>query len=59
MHGENQIVYDLIGSVLNMRPPLMPQPVSNDKGDLLLWNGEMFGGLSVCIDSYHYCVLLE
>lgn len=32
-----------------MRPPLTPQPISNDRGDLLLWNGEVFGGLTVCM----------
>ena len=44
-HGD--VTLDLVGSVLNMRPPLTPQPISNDKGDLLLWNGELFGGLEV------------
>ena len=41
------VTLDLVGSVLSMRPPLTPQPHSNDKGDLLVWNGELFGGLQV------------
>ena len=49
------VTLDLVGSVLNMRPPLTPQPISDDKGDLLLWNGEVFGGLQVrpCIVIVH------
>lgn len=43
-HGD--VTLDLVGSVLSMRPPLTPQPLGNDKGDLLLWNGEVFGGLT-------------
>ena len=46
-HGD--VTLDLVGSVLSMRPPLTPQPLGNDKGDLLLWNGEVFGGLTVCL----------
>lgn len=45
-HGD--VTLDLVGSVLSMRPPLTPQPLVIDKGDLLLWNGEVFGGLTVC-----------
>ena len=45
-HGD--VTLDLVGSVLSMRPPLTPQPLGNEKGDLLLWNGEVFGGLTVC-----------
>ena len=56
-HGD--VTVDLVGSVLNMRPPLTPQPVSNDKGDTLLWNGEVFGGLTVCIAISCVSTLLE
>jgi len=58
-HGD--VTLDLMGSVLNMRPPMTPQPISNDKGDLLLWNGEVFGGLQVyqpIVTVHRICVLL-
>ncbi|XP_070195936.1 asparagine synthetase domain-containing protein 1-like isoform X2 [Littorina saxatilis] len=35
------------GYVLHLRGCMTPQPVSNDDGDLLLWNGEIFGGIEV------------
>ncbi|KAK3568722.1 hypothetical protein QTP86_013870 [Hemibagrus guttatus] len=33
--------------VLHMRGSLTPQPLQDDHGNLLLWNGEVFGGLAV------------
>ncbi|XP_060733076.1 asparagine synthetase domain-containing protein 1 [Tachysurus vachellii] len=33
--------------VLHMRGSLTPQPLQDDHGNLLLWNGEVFGGLVV------------
>lgn len=33
--------------VLHMRGHLTPQPVQDDAGNILLWNGEIFGGLPV------------
>ncbi|XP_026152108.1 asparagine synthetase domain-containing protein 1 [Mastacembelus armatus] len=33
--------------VLHMRGCLRPQPVEDSTGNVLLWNGEIFGGLSV------------
>ncbi|XP_056292939.1 asparagine synthetase domain-containing protein 1 [Pseudoliparis swirei] len=33
--------------VLHMRGLLTPQPVQDDAGNVLLWNGEIFGGLPV------------
>lgn len=33
--------------VLHMRGSLTPQPLQDDDGNLLLWNGEVFGGLTV------------
>ncbi|XP_033842661.1 asparagine synthetase domain-containing protein 1 [Periophthalmus magnuspinnatus] len=33
--------------VLHMRGALTPQPVQDAKGNVLLWNGEVFGGLPV------------
>ncbi|XP_070694747.1 asparagine synthetase domain-containing protein 1 [Pempheris klunzingeri] len=37
----------LSAHVLHMRGLLTPQPVEDDAGNVLLWNGEVFGGLSV------------
>ncbi|XP_028661900.2 asparagine synthetase domain-containing protein 1 [Erpetoichthys calabaricus] len=36
------------GHVLHMRGPLTPQPLEDDDGNVLLWNGEVFGGVPVC-----------
>lgn len=33
--------------VLHMRGCLTPQPLQDDNGNMLLWNGEVFGGLKV------------
>ncbi|XP_042586421.1 asparagine synthetase domain-containing protein 1-like [Cyprinus carpio] len=33
--------------VLHMRGSLTPQPLQDDNGNMLLWNGEVFGGLRV------------
>uniref|UniRef100_A0A8C6UPV2 Glutamine amidotransferase type-2 domain-containing protein n=1 Tax=Neogobius melanostomus TaxID=47308 RepID=A0A8C6UPV2_9GOBI len=33
--------------VLHMRGALTPQPIQDTHGNVLLWNGEVFGGLSV------------
>uniref|UniRef100_A0A8C4TTN7 Asparagine synthetase domain-containing protein 1 n=1 Tax=Erpetoichthys calabaricus TaxID=27687 RepID=A0A8C4TTN7_ERPCA len=35
------------GHVLHMRGPLTPQPLEDDDGNVLLWNGEVFGGVPV------------
>jgi asparagine synthetase B (glutamine-hydrolysing) len=35
------------GYVLHLRGELTPQPLTNDHGDFLLWNGEIFGGIEV------------
>ncbi|RXM31564.1 Asparagine synthetase domain-containing protein 1 [Acipenser ruthenus] len=35
------------GHVLHMRGLLTPQPLEDEKGNVFLWNGEVFGGLKV------------
>ncbi|XP_076462692.1 asparagine synthetase domain-containing protein 1-like [Babylonia areolata] len=35
------------GFVLHLRGSLTPQPLTNRDGDVLLWNGEIFGGIEV------------
>ncbi|GFS25505.1 asparagine synthetase domain-containing protein 1 [Elysia marginata] len=35
------------GCVLHLRGDLTPQPITNSKGNALLWNGEIFGGIEV------------
>ena len=37
----------LIGHVLHMRGSITAQPLVNEQGDALLWNGEVFSGLPV------------
>lgn len=37
----------LSSHVLHMRGHLTPQPVQDDNGNVLVWNGEIFGGLTV------------
>ncbi|XP_059143078.1 asparagine synthetase domain-containing protein 1-like [Physella acuta] len=38
------------GYVLHLRGILTPQPVTDDEGNALLWNGEIFGGIQVKSD---------
>lgn len=47
-------VLTLTGHVLHLRGHLTSQPLQNQNGDLLLWNGEIFGGIqvSICLDIY-------
>ncbi|XP_062861913.1 asparagine synthetase domain-containing protein 1 [Trichomycterus rosablanca] len=47
------------GHVLHMRGDLTPQPLQDAAGNLLLWNGEVFGGLSVGEDENDTEVLLR
>lgn len=35
---------DLLGTLLCMRGEPTPQPLGNEAGDWLLWNGNTFGG---------------
>lgn len=43
--------------VLHMRGALTPQPVQDDHGNVLLWNGEVFGGPSVSKDENDTAVI--
>ena len=37
-----------IGSVLHMRgETVVTQPIKDEEGNILLWNGELFGGIEV------------
>ena len=38
------------GHVLHLRGVLTPQPVTGIDGSMLLWNGEVFGGLDMAVD---------
>ena len=42
----------LQGHVLHLRGKLTPQPLEHQNGDLLLWNGEIFGGIQVCNNQF-------
>lgn len=45
--------------VLQMRGGLTPQPLQDSAGNLLLWNGEIFGGLEVGPEENDTIVLLQ
>lgn len=50
----NPIRLTFIAGVLFIRGTKpTPQPYGDDNGNLLLWNGEIFGGIDVCI-SYSF-----
>ena len=38
------------GHVLHLRGHLTPQPVVDDTGNILLWNGELYDGLAIAAD---------
>lgn len=43
---ENRATF--MGAVLRMRgTEVQKQPLMNDRGDVFLWNGEVFGGIEV------------
>lgn len=45
--------------VLHMRGCLTPQPLQDENGNTLLWNGEVFGGLTVGLDENDTQVLFH
>lgn len=47
------------GHVLHMRGLLTPQPLQDDDGNILLWNGEVFGGLPVGAEENDTEVVLQ
>ena len=48
---------DLLGTLLSMRGETTPQPLCNDAGDWLLWNGNIFGG-GIKVSSVQYLLLV-
>lgn len=36
-----------VATVLHLRGAKTPQPLEDESGNILLWNGEIFGGLQV------------
>ncbi|XP_006823674.1 asparagine synthetase domain-containing protein 1-like, partial [Saccoglossus kowalevskii] len=46
------------GHVLHLRGSLTPQPLQDQSGNILLWNGEIFGGINVSEGSNDGDVLL-
>lgn len=47
------------GHVLHMRGILTPQPLQDSMGNILLWNGEVFGGFPVTSEENDTAVVLE
>ncbi len=47
------------GSLLRMRGPVTPQPVEDEAGNVLVWNGEVFGGVALPEGSNDTAVLLQ
>ena len=46
-HGK--FCLSLVGTVLHLRGSKTPQPLEDGCGNILLWNGEIFGGIEVCL----------
>ena len=44
-HGK--FCLSLVGTVLHLRGSKTPQPLEDRHGNILLWNGEIFGGIEV------------
>ncbi|XP_067028707.1 asparagine synthetase domain-containing protein 1-like isoform X2 [Acropora muricata] len=49
----------LTGTVLHLRGRKTPQPLVDDCGNILLWNGEIFGGIEIDQDENDTSVLLK
>ena len=48
MENENgTICLAFLSTVLHLRGRKTPQPLQDECGNILLWNGEIFGGLAV------------
>lgn len=51
----------LKGAVLHLRGSLTSQPLEDDEGNVLIWNGEVFDGLhvsNVLLLPYHNFIIL-
>lgn len=46
--GPHPLQLTLFGAVLHLRGQCTLQPVVDDAGNALVWNGEVFGGIDVC-----------
>ena len=44
----------LVGTVLHLRGSKTPQPLEDEYGNILLWNGEIFGGIEVYVFRFIY-----
>ncbi|GCC32387.1 asparagine synthetase domain-containing protein 1 [Chiloscyllium punctatum] len=49
----------LSGHVLHMRGCLNPQPLQDTQGNLLLWNGEIFGGIEIGPEANDTLIILQ
>ncbi|CAC5407546.1 Asparagine synthetase domain-containing protein 1 [Mytilus coruscus] len=52
-------VLTLTGHVLHLRGQLTSQPLQHQNGDLLLWNGEIFGGIQIREEENDTEILLQ
>ncbi|XP_063412900.1 asparagine synthetase domain-containing protein 1-like isoform X2 [Mytilus trossulus] len=52
-------VLTLTGHVLHLRGQLTSQPLQHQNGDLLLWNGEIFGGIQIGEEQNDTDILLQ
>ncbi|XP_074641083.1 asparagine synthetase domain-containing protein 1-like [Tubulanus polymorphus] len=57
--GQDGLKLFMYGCVLHFRGPLTSQPISDGKGNTLLWNGEIFGGIQIPAEQNDTKVLFE
>ena len=56
----SKIVLDFHGNVLHLRGPETQQPLIDSHGNILLWNGEIFGGnFQVVRRLQYFCMSLN
>ena len=48
-NNHRNVCLSLVGTVLHLRGTKTPQPLEDECGNVLLWNGEIFGGIEVCL----------
>ncbi|EGG14893.1 hypothetical protein DFA_10766 [Cavenderia fasciculata] len=57
--NNNNVEITMISSVLGMRGPLTIQPVVDDDGNILMWNGEIFGGYDIGVNDNDTSLLID
>lgn len=58
-NDQRTVCLTLTSTILHLRGKLTPQPLIDEFGNILCWNGEIFGGIKVKIEENDTSVLMK